>query len=174
MKNLIIALLLGVCFIYSNAQNKSRLDAGTIIQVKNLNALDAKNLSKNTADAQFAVAYNIVDKEGNVIISAGTPVSATVLATKPKGVGKGAKLNIQFNSVAAIDGQQIPLTGVFVKNGQNKKGKANGLVWGFFFTLLGPLSLPCYAVKGENVEISPGTNLTMCNVVNTAYINTGK
>ncbi len=166
-------LVITLTYSLVSSQDETRLDAGTMIYVQTLNSLNAENLSYyTTSNVSLVVAYNIVDRNGAILIESGTPINARVDAEKPRGVGKGARINIQYHSTFAVDGQTVPLVGEYDKVGLHKKGKAHGLTWGLFFTLLGPFSLPCLAIKGENVEISSGTNLGAATIGSTLFINT--
>ena len=140
------------------------LSSGTLVVVKPEKNWDS--LEKNSPN--FIVAYPIKDNNGNVVVNGGAPVELSADWRENKGVGKAGKVDLSFQSVRGVNGTLIPINGNYSDEGENKKGLAHGLTWGLFFTVLGPLSLPCLAIKGEPAEINQ--SLT----VNTYVLNDTK
>jgi hypothetical protein len=155
MKKIIKKGIVGSCLLLlslgSYAQTEL-LQAGTSIPIRIQTGID-----KNNQNGNFVIANNVNDRNGKVVISAGTKVDCSINYQGPKGVGKGAKLSVNFTQTTTTDGAQVPLSGNYTASGNNKKGKAHGLTWGLFFLGLGPLALPCLAIKGEDVSVPVGT-----------------
>ena len=149
--NYIVYFLSIFCLVaYTNClKAQGTLSAGTLIVVKPDKIWDSR---ENNAPS-FVVACPIKDNSGNLVINAGAIVDLSADWIKNKGVGKPGKVEIQFQSVRDVNGSLIPINGYHSDEGGNRKGLAHGLTWGLFFSGLGPLSLPCLAIKGEPAEI---------------------
>ena len=166
-KNLSTILLVFVLILFSNGSLTAQgtLTAGTMIVIK-----PEKNWnSRDKNPPNFIVAYPVKDNEGNVVINGGTPVELSADWKKNKGVGKPGSVDISFTSVRSVNGEMIPINGSYSEEGEAKKGKAHGLTWGLFFTVLGPFSLPCLAIKGEPAEIRQSTNINTYVVNDTNF-----
>lgn len=142
------------------------LKAGTAIPVK----VTSTYSTKSSSPPQLFVASNVEDHEGNVLIQAGTMINITAGVQRARGVGKPGELHVNIVSTTASDGQLVPLFGAFEKVGKSKKGTAHGTTWALFFLVMGPLALPCLAIKGEDAEIMAGSVVTYANVAQSIHV----
>jgi hypothetical protein len=132
------------------------LRAGTPIVVEATQSYNAKNLSEGQT-VNVRVKYNVVVNK-QTLVGAGALGTATISdITKPGIFGKAGRMELQMQSVQAVDGQQILLTSIpMMAEGQNKKGLAWGLSIGLFFlTLIG--GAIGFFIKGKPAEIKAGT-----------------
>jgi hypothetical protein len=120
--------------------------------------------SRDKNPPSFIVLYSVKDNKGNVVVNGGTPVELSGDWKKNRATGKPGSVDISFTSVRAVNGEMIPINGSFSEVGEDRRGVAHGLTWGLFL-FVGPLSLPCLAIKGEPAEIRQSTT------VNTYVIN---
>ena len=80
-------------------------------------------------------------------------------AEKPRSFGKPGYLEFQVQQVAAVDGQQVPLSGVPSNlEGESRPGTAVAiLVIGLLFFVIGAFG--CLLVKGKDAEAPAGTTV---------------
>jgi hypothetical protein len=155
--------------------NTVTLRAGTPIVVETSQTYNAKNLTEGQT-VNFRVKYNVVVSK-QTLVAAGALGTANITDIVRPGVfGKGGKIELQIQSVQAVDGQQILLSGIaMVSEGQNKKGLAWGLSAGLFVLglfVFAPLILggaAGFLVKGKPAEIKAGTN-TNASVASDAQV----
>lgn len=132
------------------------LRSGTPIVVESSQTYNAKNLSEGQT-VNVRVKYNVVANK-QTLVAAGALGTATVSdLVKPGVFGKPGRIELQIQSVQAVDGQQILLSGIPMNaEGQNKKGLAWGLSIGLFLlTLIG--GAVGFFIKGKPAEIKAGT-----------------
>lgn len=132
------------------------LRAGTPIVVESSQTYNAKNLSEGQT-VNVRVKYNVIFNK-QTLVAAGALGTATISdLVKPGIFGKAGRIELQMQSVQAVDGQQILLSGIPMNaEGQNKKGLAWGLSIGLFFlTLVG--GAVGFFIKGKPAEIKAGT-----------------
>jgi hypothetical protein len=132
------------------------LRAGTPIVVESSQTYNAKNLSEGQT-VNVRVKYNVISNK-QTLVAAGALGTATISdLTKPGVFGKAGRIELQIQSVQAVDGQQILLSGIaMTAEGQNKKGLAWGLSIGLFlFTFIG--GVIGLFIKGKPAEIKSGT-----------------
>ena len=142
--------LIILSFLFSKEVFAQRiLESGTMIIIQPLRYWNSNELNPPS----FIVTYPIKDNTGKVVIKAGSPVEIEADWKRSKGVGKAGSVNITFLSVKSVNGKKILLNGQYSAVGENKKGLAHGLTWGLFL-MIGPLSLPCLAIKGEPAKIN--------------------
>ncbi len=144
------------------------LRAGTSIVVEATQSYNAKNLSEGQT-VNVRVKYNVVVNK-QTLVGAGALGTATVSdITKPGIFGKAGRMELQMQSVQAVDGQQILLSSVpMMAEGQNKKGLAWGLSIGLFlFTIIG--GVVGLFIKGKPAEIKVGTT-TNASVASDAQV----
>lgn len=93
---------------------------------------------------------NDVLVDGQVVIAAGTPATAEVTHSVPKGsVGKPAEIGIDALSTTAVDGTIIPLRGSKVIMGENKQTES------LIITLL--CCVLALLMKGKDAQIIEGS-----------------
>ena len=130
--------------------NKStKIEEGTIIIVKSMSNITSKtNIDGefiNFVCAEDIYINNILFIKKNIKVWARIEIS-----DKAKGLGKEGTLKIIFNYITAIDGQNIPISGVYnYVKGENKSGTAVGLSF-----VLSPLFL---FLKGKEANIPIGS-----------------
>ena len=141
--------------------NKStKIEEGTIIIVKSMSNIT----SKTNIDGEFInfVCAEDIYINNILIIKKNIKVGARIeISDKAKGLGKEGTLKIIFNYITAVDGQNIPISGVYnYVKGENKSGTAVGLSF-----VLSPLFL---FLKGKEANIPIGS---LIEVYTTQEIN---
>ncbi|GDX52956.1 hypothetical protein LBMAG27_20030 [Bacteroidota bacterium] len=168
-KNSVIIFAFFLINLFCNAQ-AVLLKANTQIIIQNQNPLR----SDGSQQAYFIVPNDFKDKEGNVLVAAGTLVNMNVVRQKGKAWGKPGYMNITAMNTTAVDGQIINLTGSYSQEGENYATIAWVVAGGgcLVVPLIGILG--GFIVQGGNVEV-PGQYLMM-NVRTTedTNINIGK
>lgn len=148
VKKIVVVAMTLAFFMFNEAKAQGVIEAGTVITVKPAKQWHCKD--KNPPE--FVVEYPVKDSNGRTVINMGEPVKIDVNWKKNKGVGKEGWVDISFKSVRAVDGTVVFIRGDYADRGEDRVGLAHGLTWGLFF-FIGPLSLPCLAVKGEPVKL---------------------
>jgi hypothetical protein len=134
------------------------LRAGTPVVAEAAQTYTSKNLSIGQSINVRAKFNVVVDK--HTLISAGSLGSATVSDLRKAGVfGRGGKLELQVQSIQAVDGQQVLLSGIpLTLEGDSKAG----LAWTLSIILLlttiigGALG---FFIKGKDAEFRSGMQL---------------
>ena len=105
----------------------------------------------NTGEViSLTVQADVTDIDGNVLVSQGTLVNATVtLAEKRKAAGTKGKLSFSVAFVKAVDGQSIPVNLKYDSDGKSKTAIAVGAA----VVVAAPLLL----IKGKPAVIEAGT-----------------
>ena len=105
------------------------------------------------------VKYNVVVKK-QTLISAGSLGTATITNIRKRGIfGRPGRMDLQIESVQAVDGQRVVLSGIPV----TVEGKSNAtLAWIlsgvlFFTTFIG--GAIGFLIKGKEAEFVSGTQL---------------
>lgn len=132
MKQVVLKqLILSVLFLFTQktiAQTQtSTLPNGTKIPVK----FSTRVTSDDQLEPQVVVASDILDSDGNVLISEGSFVKIYCRKTRSEHNGNnGGKITVTFSYTQAVDGKHIDLSG-----GYEAQGKAN--LAGNFVTMNG-------------------------------------
>jgi hypothetical protein len=132
------------------------LRSGTPVVVEAIQTYNSKNLSEGQT-VNVRVKYNVVINK-QTAIAAGALGNATITDIQRPGIfGKPGRLELQIQSVQAVDGQQILLSGMnMIAEGQNKRGLAWGLSIGLFLlTIIG--GAVGFFIKGKSAELKSGT-----------------
>ncbi|MBA3441324.1 MAG: hypothetical protein H0T92_15780 [Pyrinomonadaceae bacterium] len=125
---------------------------GTEFAVVTTEELSSKTASEGDP-LTFKVAENVT-VGGRVVIAEGAIVKGIVSEAQKSGMmGRGGKLNIRVESVAAVDGQKIKLRAAKAKTGNDKTGATVALT-----VIFGPLGL---IKKGKNAKIPANTKITV-------------
>lgn len=149
---LVLSLVLIGCFAMNLGVSAKEVTvrAGHIMYVENVNTLDPAKL--NTGDNVELITTSDVVVDDVVIIESGTPVTATIKEAQGEGaMGKAGKLTIGINSVQAVDGTVIGLSGTKSLAGESKKTEAVG--GGLF------LCAPMLLMQGEGVALPAHSKL---------------
>lgn len=136
--------------IFGFSQNtKTKIEEGTIILIKSFSIISSKTAIDGES-IDFFCAENIV-VDNKIIIKKNNKVTGKVESSeKSRSLGKEGSLKIVFNYITAIDGQNIPISGVYnYLKGENKSGTAVGLSF-----VLSPLFL---FLKGKEANIPIGS-----------------
>ena len=114
----------------------------------------------------FSVLSDVKSQDGNILISAGTPVTATISFSSPKGmIGKSGTITINDFHTTAVDGSYIPLSSSISARPDDKL--ATSIV---LSVLICPLFL---LMKGEDAQVPAGTTKT-AYTVSDAYVKVTK
>lgn len=132
------------------------LRSGTAVVIEAMQAYNAKNLSEGQT-VSVRVKYNVVVNKKNVIAAGATGNAVITNVQRPGSFGKAGRLELQIQSVQAVDGQQIQVSGMnMIAEGQNKRGLAWGLSIGLFiFTIIG--GAIGFLIKGKDAQLKAGT-----------------
>ena len=149
MKKIYFIPLLCLSFFGFSQTSKTKIEEGTIILLKSLSIISS-NTSMDGESIDFYCVENVV-VDNKVIIKKNSKVTGKVESSeKSRSLGKEGSLKIIFNYITAIDGQNIPISGVYnYVRGDNKSGNAVGL--SFVFS---PLFL---FLKGKEAVIPIGS-----------------
>lgn len=128
---------------------KTKVEEGTIILLKSLSIISS-NTTMDGESIDFFCAENLV-VNNKLIIKKNSKITGKVESSeKSRSLGKGGSLKIIFNYITAIDGQNIPISGVYnYVKGDNKSGTAIGLS-----LVLSPFFL---FLKGKEANIPIGS-----------------
>ncbi len=147
----------------ANAPGKSTLSAHTPIVVKSIETISTKTITSGQS-VNFVTVGDVKDEKGNILITSGTPVSATVNFAKSKDlIGKSGELTINDFHTTAVDGTYIPLSGS-ISNSPDDKTTLSvvlSVIVCFLFLLM----------KGEDAQLVEGTTKTVYTISET-YIKT--
>jgi len=114
----------------------------------------------------FSVLSDVKSQDGSILISAGTPVTATISFSSPKGmIGKSGTITINDFHTTAVDGSYIPLSSSISARPDDKL--ATSIV---LSVLICPLFL---LMKGEDAQVPAGTTKT-AYTVSDAYVKVNK
>ena len=153
MKNILIVFILFPMIAISQSKEENnkttKVEEGTIIILKSMSNIT----SKTNIDGEFInfVCAEDIYINNILVIKKNIKVGARIeISDKAKGLGKEGTLKIIFNYITAIDGQNIPISGVYnYVKGENKSGTAVGLSF-----VLSPLFL---FLKGKEANIPIGS-----------------
>lgn len=149
MKKIIIIPMLCLSLIGYSQSIKTKVEEGTIILLKSLSIISS-NTTMDGESIDFFCADNLV-VNNKLIIKKNSKITGKVESSeKSRSLGKGGSLKIIFNYITAIDGQNIPISGVYnYVKGDNKSGTAIGLS-----LVLSPFFL---FLKGKEANIPIGS-----------------
>jgi hypothetical protein len=149
MKKIIIIPMFCLSLIGYSQSIKTKVEEGTIILLKSLSIISS-NTTMDGESIDFFCAENLV-VNNKLIIKKNSKITGKVESSeKSRSLGKGGSLKIIFNYITAIDGQNIPISGVYnYVKGDNKSGTAIGLS-----LVLSPFFL---FLKGKEANIPIGS-----------------
>lgn len=151
--------ILGLSIVTAN--DKVILNAGTAIILETTTYLRSDLLTPGQS-IDFKVKYD-VNAGDKVVIPAGTIAKGQITRSQfAKGLGKPGYIEVQINSVSAIDGSTVPLTGGnLYQEGEEKQTEA--IILGVLVCIL------FLTMKGKNAEIPAGTQINAV-AAGTVYI----
>ncbi|MFW5700896.1 MAG: hypothetical protein ACOCWM_04325 [Cyclobacteriaceae bacterium] len=153
IKVISIALTLNILALSSvTANDKVTLNAGTSIILETTSLITSDALMPGEL-IDFRVKYDVVAGE-EVVIAAGTIAKGQITRSQQaKGLGKPGYVEVQINSVTAVDGQTIPLTGGdLYQEGEDKQTEA--IILGVLICIL------FLTMKGKNAIIPAHTEVS--------------
>jgi len=113
---------------------------------------DVTSKKRETAagDVLIAEVYRDVEVDGKVVIAEGAELKLRVVeAQKRRMLGRKGRLTFEPISVEAVDGYEIPLEGVYMRDGKGRK-VATGVL-----TVL--VAWPFLFLHGKNAKVPAGT-----------------
>lgn len=140
---------------------KVSLPSHTPIVIRCNNTIDTKNVVSGS-NVDFSIVNDVKGSSGEILIKAGTPVTAQISFKKDKSaLGKSGELTISDFHTLAVDGSYVPLSGTLSSNPDDKMTLSIVLS-----VLLCPLFL---LMKGEDAQVLAGTTKTVYTT-STIYI----
>ncbi|MBS6552375.1 MAG: hypothetical protein KH321_00320 [Clostridium sp.] len=129
--------------------NSVKLPAMTPLVIRAVETISTKDIVSGSV-VNFAVVSDVKDKNGNVLIRAGAPVSAQIsFAKKRSFVGIAGDLTVSDFHVTAVDGTYVPLVGNVSQKGDDKV---------VLTVVLSVLICPFFLfMKGEDAKLPAGT-----------------
>jgi hypothetical protein len=108
-----ISAVISTDMVVSTPQGEVTLRAGTPVVVETVQTLNAKNLSEGQT-VSVRVKYNVVVSK-HTVVAAGALGNATVSEVQRPGMfGKAGKVELQIQSIQAVDGQQVLVSGLWL------------------------------------------------------------
>ena len=149
----------------ANAAGKVVLAAHTPIMIRCTETISTRDVVSG-GTVNFAVVYDVKDSNNNILIKAGTPVTAEISFVKSKGmIGKSGEVIVNDFHTTAVDGTYIPLSGSVSARPDDKMTLSIVLS-----VLVCPLFL---LMKGEDAQVIAGTTKT-AYTVSDVYIKASK
>lgn len=110
----------------------------------------SKKTETAAGDVVLAEVYRDVEVDGKVVIAAGAELKLRVVkAQKRRMLGRKGSLTFEPISVEAVNGYEIPLEGVYMRDGKGRK-VATGVL-----TVL--VAWPFLFLHGKNAKVPAGT-----------------
>lgn len=126
---------------------------GASVRVRLTSAIRSSNTSAQLA--QFVVLQNVRTRSDRVVIEAGAPVHAEVIAVAGRSVGRPGTFDVIIRGTVDVAGDYVPLSGRQHFEGEGRAGRSGGLTAGMFF-LMGPFSFAFLSIKGGDARIPAG------------------
>ncbi len=147
-----------ICAPASFAQAQVTLKAGTPVVLVTVDNVSSKNVVSGSV-IDFKVASDVIS-EGKVVIPAGTIAKGQVSnVSKASALGKGGELSVSINTINAVDGTLVPLSGATVSaSGKDKVGLA---------VVCGLCTLVGFLIHGEQAEVPAGAQAQAVVMSNT-------
>ncbi|MFM6948980.1 MAG: hypothetical protein ACKOWQ_08205 [Aquirufa sp.] len=104
---------------YGNLATEVNLPAGTRIELETVQTINSQTQIGESIDFKVRADVSV---DGKVVIKAGSIAKGTVMSSsKPKGLGKEGKVEIQVKNVTAADGKIVPLSASSIsREGEDK------------------------------------------------------
>lgn len=118
-------LLLSSVVIKSTANaNTMSVQPNMPVKIKCEQTLSTKNIN-DSKTVKFSVMENVIDSNGNLVISTGTPVYAQITEIQwKKRIGKSGEIRISNFVANSTTGIELPLTGSLESIPANKRVKS--------------------------------------------------
>ena len=142
---------------------KYTLRGGDLIPLVFKQSISSKDIS-NGMLVKFAVKEDILSDKNKIIIKSNTTVNGRITRVKKAAwVGQKGKIDIQINSVKAVDGTNIPVYYNLNNEGKSRQAAAIGVGVILFW--------PALFVKGKQATIDAGT-VIMVETMDDVTLNT--
>lgn len=140
----------------ANSTGKVTLSAHTPIVIRCTETISTRDVVSG-GTVNFAVVADVKDNRDNILIKAGTPVTAEITFARSKGmIGKSGEVTVNDFHTTAVDGTYIPLSGSVSARPDDKMTMSIVLS-----VLICPLFL---LMKGEEAQVPAGTTKTAYTV----------
>ena len=131
---------------------KSTLAAHTPIIIRCTETISTRDIVSG-GEVNFAVVNDVKDANGNILIKAGSPVTAQISFAKSKGmIGRSGEVTVTDFHTTAVDGTYVPLSGSVSARPDDKMTMSIVLS-----VLICPLFL---LMKGEDAQVPAGSTKT--------------
>lgn len=151
--------------IASAANGQTKLPAHTPIIIRCDDTITTRDVVDG-GTVNFSVLSDVKSSNGTVLITSGTPVTATISFSSPKGmIGKSGTITISDFHTTAVDGTYVPLSSSISARPDDKMAISIVLS-----VLICPLFL---LMKGEDAQVPAGTTKT-AYTVSDVYVNVTK
>lgn len=131
---------------------KSTLAAHTPIIIRCTETISTRDIVSG-GEVNFAVVNDVKDASGNILIKAGSPVTAQISFVKTKGmIGRSGEVTVTDFHTTAVDGTYVPLSGSVSARPDDKMTLSIVLS-----VLVCPLFL---LLKGDDAQVPAGTTKT--------------
>lgn len=145
----------------SNIKGKTLLPAHTPIVIENTHEINSTKIHSGEI-IDFMTVKDVTSQDGQILIKAGTTVSAKIDFKKKEMIGRSAELTISDFSVKAVDGSYIPLSTVITEAPDDKM---------VLSIVLSVLVCPLFLLmKGKDAKLPAGTVKTVYSTADT-YVN---
>lgn len=142
--------------IASAAAGQVKLPAHTPIVIRCDETITTSNIVSG-GTVKFSVVGDVRSNDGKILISAGTPVSATISFSSPRGmIGKSGTVTINDFHTNSVDGSYVPLSSSVTATPDDKMTLSIVLS-----VLVCPLFL---LMKGDDAQVFAGTTKTAYTV----------
>lgn len=133
---------------YAQSKETVKLNGGTVVALRLDGAVNSE--MKEGTPIQFRVLRD-VKVDDIVVIKQGALATGSIAEVKSSGaLGSGGKIALNVNSVKAVDGQEIFLSGSVRQEGEDKVALS---------VILGILCLPLLLINGSDAVIPDGTEV---------------
>ena len=140
----------------TNSAGKSTLSAHTPVIIRCTETITTKDIVSGDT-VNFAVVQDIKDNSGNVLVKAGTPVTAQISFAKKRGmIGRAGEITIDDFHTTAVDGSYVQLSGSVSARPEDQMTMSIVLS-----VLICPLFL---LMKGDEARVPVGTTKTAYTV----------
>jgi hypothetical protein len=131
----------------------------------------AQSLSSATSKLNDKVDFEVIEdvKVGNILVipQGATAIGTVTEARTKKSFGRAGKLNVNIDYVRLANGDKVSLRAIKGGSGGNHKGAMTGAVVATAIVFF-PAAPLFFFIKGKNIEIPKGTEITAYVAADTA------
>lgn len=144
-------------------QEKPRVSGNVLPEDTPVRLKLMQNLSSGTNKVNDKVDFEVIEavKLGDtIVIAQGAPAIATVTkATSKKSFGRSGKLDVNIDYVRLVNNEKVNLRAIKGGSGKSRTGVMTGAVVATAIVFF-PAAPLFFFVKGKNIEIPKGTEIT--------------